>query len=154
MRLSKLVCAKGTTLIEASLVLPVFFLILISGIDLLRVSYVAVSLQWATDQGARYASLGQTGTHCGVNHNQLCSSREEAIRAYIEQKSRLNIAQSQFNICPAQPTSASCTAGIHSAGGNNSWVYLSVTHPVTLILGGIQIPLAASSLTKSEPHFK
>lgn len=153
---------NGSTLVECSIIFPVFFLFLLAGIDLIRIGFVISSLQWATDRGARYASLGLIGNHCGPTQNQPCQCREESVRQYIEQAVNHSITPANFSICQTQPQHSKClsqyipgcpvmqTAPI----GPNSWLQISVTQPITLFFGNIQIPFTSSSLIKSEPYFK
>jgi Flp pilus assembly protein TadG len=46
---------RGAALIEAALVLPVFLLILLCGVDFSRMFYTAVAVAGAANAGARYA---------------------------------------------------------------------------------------------------
>lgn len=152
---------KGSTLVECSIIFPVFFLFLLAGMDLIRVGFVISSLQWATDRGARYASLGLIGNHCGPSHNQPCQCREESVRQYIETTANLSITPTNFSICQTQPQQSKCTSQYVPGCNSNqppispdSWLQISVTRPITLFFGNIQIPLTSSSLIKSEPYFK
>ncbi len=138
---------------ELAISILVVVFLLLSGIEALRVSYVALSLQWGVTRAARYASLGHTEQTCGPSADQACS-REESIRIEFSKAFGRNIPASELLIC-SNPIDTYCppSPALPNAGNPNEWVALNVNHPVSLAFGNYTLTLKASAITKNEPRF-
>ncbi|RIL11454.1 MAG: hypothetical protein DCC75_02270 [Proteobacteria bacterium] len=124
-------------MVEAALSLFAFLSILLMGIELLQISFAAVSMQYALNRTVRYAAIVSSSTD---------TSRETAIREKLIDISPVAVAPEQITMCPLYLPS--CTSA--NAGGPGEWVSIKVSRllPVAFGLGSIQIN--AASIWKNE----
>ncbi len=133
---------RGSVLVESSVSLLVFLLVLLVGIDLIRVCYLSVCLQYGAATGARYASLLQSDP---------ASTHAESIRRRISESSFIEVQLGQLQFC-LREDDGSCTPLTASDIGNTSdRIKMRVDYSLNTIIGGFQIPLTAAVAYRNEP---
>lgn len=115
--------ARGTTLLEFALVLPMFVLLLFAAVDFARLFYVEMTLQNAVREAGRYAI---TGNHVpDPNHPGQNLSRAQSIQR-VAQKQAMGLDVSNLQILSAN-------GGSGSAGGPGDTVTISLTTHLHLL---------------------
>lgn len=142
---------KGATLFEFAASVPFFLLFLIMGLDLLRVGYAAVALQYGTSRAARYASLMQS---------EAGYSREDSIRQQLARYSGIDVSAEEMQFCERStaffantyPLNSVYSCISESAGYAGEWVRLNVQHRVPLTVGGLGLTLTTTVAYRNEPN--
>lgn len=133
---------RGAVFIEAALGVPIFLLVVFSGVDLGRIAYHSICLDYVVSRSARWATLGKQTP--GL-------TREASIEQHLIQNAHtygITLLPSEVRICPV--SSPACT--VDSAGGANEHFLVMVSHQVPCLFGIVKPALTASALEKSEPY--
>ena len=114
--------AKGVTIVEFALVLPIFFVLIAGIIDFSILFFVQHTLQFATREGARLGLVGRTIND--ANGNPL--SREESIVRIIRDKASVAMSPGDVMISfyPVSSTYADPAGwqGTQDAGGPGNYM--------------------------------
>lgn len=127
-------------MLEFAVGLPLLLLVLLVGIDLVRVGFNVVSLQFGTYKAARYAALMQSDPS---------STREESIRARLVANSGLDVTAGEITYCERNLSGENCMS--ESAGGRGEWIELRVEHRVPLILINPEFRIHSTQAFRNEP---
>jgi Flp pilus assembly protein TadG len=139
----------GAAMVELAITLNVFLALFIMVVDITRLSYSAVSMQYLISKSARWGVIGRTEEDPASPGVQL--SRADSIKKkMIEYAGTLSLQLDPANVkvCPA--TTPACTAD--NAGGPNDFIVISVTKPVKVFFGTWSYNLSASVFAKNEPY--
>lgn len=131
--------AKGQSLVEFALVLPLFFLLLFGVIDFGRLFYVQMTLQNALRQAGRYAV---TGNHLPVDPKRPDLGTLTRVNSIIQiaQQSSLGLDVTGIKITSRD--------GGSNAGGPGDTVTISVSADLQLLT-----PLIGQFFTGGKYHF-
>ena len=145
---------RGALFVEFAISVAVFIGLVLSIVDLARVSYQAVGMQFALQRAARFAVVqGETpGDHFQVARNYLIQEG---------QRFGLDLNNARFEMCPSElaSTSGLCPNGssqgsmIHNtdAGDSESFVFVHLSQPVQLFFPNRVVDVRASVVVKNEP---
>ncbi len=135
--------SRGAALVEFALTFPIFLMITLIGIQVIWLSYVDVRLQFATDLGARFASL--------LNGANRALATEQLINRNL-----WGIPGATMEFCPmANLTPSGGCPG--SAGANrdpgaaNEYVHFKTTKTVDIFFWPQSIELSAERVVRNEP---
>ncbi len=139
---------RGTTALEFALVLPVFALLIFGIFDIGRYLFVQNTLQFATVEGMRLATVG--GTLNGANGNPL--SRAASITQEIDNVAALaGISGTQVSIFPITAGYGDPTGwmGELNAGNPGDYMRVVTTYSYTFLtpLIGTFFPGGVSTIT-------
>lgn len=160
---------RGAVMVEGAIAIPTFLLIVFFGIDLIRIVFLYVGLQFITTNAVRDASMisnvdQSNGVYSSSDHESTANGSfldiqgreraqqiEQAIRAsgrnYGVNLSDENMTS--ISIChESGPQYRSC-AGLH-AGFPNELFKVQVVHNVYSLFGNIEFPLRAEVIGKNE----
>lgn len=133
---------RGVVFVEATLILPIFFVIVIALIEFSRVGFVIVTNQFVSVETARWALLGRT---TGIM-NRVQSISDKAVT--LSNSFGLPTLNEQILICPAVlPGCGSSTAGV--AGQT---MIVRVSRSVTLLYLPMTLNVRGAALYVNEPQ--
>jgi len=137
---------RGSVMLEFALSLPVFLAILLSGIELLRVSFKIAQFDHAVYQAGRYASLGFVEPPNGSPSQDYAI---ESVKTQIQNASGVEVGQ--FSICPVDD----CTQNSRGNEGSAApqWISIRATAYINLFSDRFQLPYTSRTLVRNEPRF-
>ena len=131
---------RGIAMVEVALTLPVFLIVLFLGVETLRMSFTAVTLQHAATRGVRYASLLRPPC-CG-------HSRAEDIKQQVVGfAAGVTLSPRNIQICPV----ANLRCNGAEAGVPGETVALTITQPFQLLGSSLTMPVSVSAVARNEP---
>lgn len=140
---------RGATMVESALALPLFLLILLSTIDLLRVIQFDISLHYTLANAARWGIIGERLDNPLAPGIPL--TREESIELRLQETAQsygITLSADEIQLCPA--TDPGCSADF--AGNPNDFFLITVSRPMALFaFGGKSLTLKATVISKNEP---
>ena len=147
--------ARGFTILEFALVLPLFLLLLAAIIDFGIMFFVQHTLQFATREGARLALVGRTVNDAGGNPMSREASIVQTIKvnaAVAVNPSKLQISFYPINADYSDPNG---WQGMQDAGGPGKYMRVKTryTFPVPLVSTFVpqaQLVLTAQSTYRNE----
>lgn len=154
--------ARGQSLVEFALVLPVFFILLFGLIDMGRFVYMNSTLSQAAREAARVASveafwIGRTDANCNQPGGPVCPPNLAAFRADVLAAANRMVtpfgsisASELFTSCDAGSaptgswTSQTCSAAGRSVGALVSVRVILVFNPLTPVVGQMYSSITTS----------
>jgi Flp pilus assembly protein TadG len=121
---------KGTVLIEFTLVVPLFLLLCVAGIDLARVFNTAIVLTGATRTGLEYAGQSATAAADTVGIANLVS-------ASAGNPAGLSVTSIQFCTCSIGGTQIDCSS---KCSGKITYVQVSASLPFQTLIAWPYFP--------------
>lgn len=139
---------RGATVVEMAIGLPIFFTLLIGSVDMARVAYEAVTIQFAVANIARTAILGGTA-------GQTATQRITDIKNRLKNSGLLlDVADTDIHICVAGAASCPPTSGswpTDDPGQPEDWIVIGIVKNLKVFLGNYNIPVVAQALVRNEP---
>ena len=129
---------RGSIMVEAAATAPLFIILLLMGIETVRLSYSTLSLQYAANTGVRYASL--MTAPMGI-------TREDAVRAATRAATLIPFQNSHLNMCLA--SNPNCTTP--DLGNPGDSVLLRIRFPFQFLGGLFTLPITVSAVARNEP---
>lgn len=143
----------GATIIEAAIITPVFFLIILGVVDLARLSYTQTTLQYALSQTSRWGSLRQGSGG---------ATREELIMNHIKKSAGefgVKVEDSDIYLCAKDllqhftlPLEICRWEAPDNAGKPEQYVKMMVNAKFTSLIFG-QVTVQAATISRNEPLF-
>ncbi len=141
---------KGTTLVEATMALPLFIFVMLALLDLARIGLVSVTLQFVTASALRAAAVGVPAGDSAVL-SEIPAGREAAIRQITRRSAEVfgvTLNENQIEICEVDVASPEvCRAA--GAGTGGSYVRVRVLASVQLVTLGRRT-LQSSAVARNE----
>lgn len=138
---------RGATFVEFAMSIPVFLTMILSILDLARVSYQAVSLQFVLQRVARFA----------VVQSSIGTARFNDVQNYLIQEAGrygIDLSAAQFQICPVEMSSSgSCTSASFASnpGDAEQFVLVNISKSLQLFFPNRSITVRANVVVKNEP---
>ena len=139
---------RGAVLTEFAVSAGVFLMLLIGGLDLLRMAYKYVQLQHVIEEVSREAALGL--------YRAAPQGEIEKIRLEIVARTGLSLDQNLGAVTTASFGPACDPARVPNCDRNlipNSWFIIKVNAPIGAVARLTGISLKASALNHMEPDF-
>jgi Flp pilus assembly protein TadG len=121
---------KAMAIVEFSLVVPMFLLLCLAGVDFARVFQSAMTITGATRAGLEYAS-GSSGA------SNDTTGIANTVKAAAGNLSGISVASSQFCTCSLGSSQVSCT---NSCSGKTAYIQVTTTIPFTTASGWPWVP--------------
>jgi hypothetical protein len=114
--------ARGQSMVELALVLPIFLLMLFGLVDMGRLVYASTTMSQAAREAARVASveaywIGSTDPSCNQPGGPTCPANEAALRANVA--AAANGMMEPFGAISAANVHIACTASTASPPAGN-----------------------------------
>lgn len=138
-------------MVETAFSIGLFFLLILSGVELMRLGYNVMCAHYAISSQMRQAILGPTdATQAAMTPAQ----RGKWIEDQVVQRARslgVSLDSPQANnpyvsVCTLDP---GCVAD--NAGGENVAIYIEVNYPLSLFFGLAQYNVRAIAIGRNEP---
>lgn len=135
---------RGATLVEMAIIAPVFFLILLSLIELSMMFFATLTMQYAVREGARYAITGQSNLDPATGAQQ----RYAAVIASIRDNSlgMFDMLAPVISVNGTSYASNAYTSGMFGAAGTIIVLQLDCTW-------GVTTPFLSSVFSDGKYHF-
>ncbi len=128
-------------MVEAATGLPVFLMTLLVGLDILRLAYVSLALQFGVFEGGRYASLVQPGPTDPARIQQVIN--------LIPQVSWMDVSKLNVQFCDL--AAGTCTTD--DPGSFERLMSIKASYSLNMLsLGGYSLSVKARSVYRNEPQ--
>ena len=138
---------RGSTMLEFAFSIPVFLLLLIGLIDLGRVSYTAVAMQFALNKAGRFISVGQLMTD--PNDPTVTLNRLQSLQTKISEiGSTYGVSFETGDMRFCLVNNPDCTTD--TIAGSGGFFTITIQKNVPMIFNSIDLPLRQTILVKNE----
>lgn len=140
---------RGAVMVEYAFTIGALLFVLIGLMDLSRLTFQKIALNYSMSSAARWGILGLTLTDPSNRSVKLSRERsiEEKLRS-IAAGYGMEITPAEIRICPSsQPN---CITD--NAGGPNSMTVITVNKSVPMIFKSFALGISSSILIKNEPY--
>jgi hypothetical protein len=140
---------RGATIVEAAVSLPVFMLVVFSGLELLRFAMIMLASQMAVIEGLRHVVTGD----CGITPCTPTLRAQYAQTLIIQKAAGVGVTLLQDQVCIRPVSVAACDPNVaESAGNAGDFLVAEVNAPFTLLVG-MHLPLTVkvSAIGRNEP---
>ena len=132
--------SRGSIMIEVACTVPIFLVMVLLGIESVRIGFITASIRLAANNGARYAALNRS--------EPGLPSREHSIASVIARSTTVPLSLgTNIQICPAPQTSC----GQSYAGGPMQFITINIRYTLRTAFGALAIPLRTTTVTRNEP---
>ena len=142
----------GAALIEMVITAPIFMMLIFLAIDLGRMSYNAVALQYALNKTARWTIIGETLEDPANTGTQL--SRLDSLYLKLQTIASdygTTVATGDIHVCPIAVTNCPAQAvGANSLPGSGEMFKISVTFPSPFFFGWEDFIIVRTAIGKNE----
>lgn len=135
-------------MVEVALTVPLFLLIFGGGIELLRLSFYAVTAQLVASEGARAASLGLCGAEACTSENLIAFIKERV----IAEGRTFGLSLTPGQVCIRPQSDLDCGRGADRVGGQRELIVLRVESAASLFFGLGEVTVRGVALARNEPR--
>ncbi len=133
---------RGSVIVEAAATAPLFILLLLMGIETVRLSYSTLSLQYAANTGIRYASLMTAPTG---------QTREQAVRATTRAATLIPYQSNDLTLCLASDLLSTGSCSPNNLGNTGDEIAMRIAFPFRFLGGLVTLPITVTAVARNEP---